>query len=75
MTEALHEPITMPRAGTEAPLATAPHSAAFPVDEVEELHSADWRAAAMVAGLMVSIFAMGMGIYLIVFACAMAGPP
>jgi len=75
MTQALHEPITMPQAAAGATVAKAPSSEPFPREEVEEFHSADWNAAAMVAGLMVSIFTMGMVIYLYIFASAMAGPP
>jgi len=72
MTEALHEPTTMPKIARGAPL---PKGSEVHLDEVEELHSADRKAAAMVAGLMVSIFTIGMVIYVYVFFCALAGPP
>jgi hypothetical protein len=65
----------MPKPTPGEPGATAPNLEAFSDGAVEELHAADRQAAAMVAGLMVSIFTVGMVLYLYVFASAMAGPP
>jgi hypothetical protein len=75
MTEALHQPTSIPQAAMGPPGATSPNLEGFSEGAVEELHSADRKAAGMVAGLMVSIFTIGMVIYLYVFSCAMAGPP
>ena len=73
MTQVLHEPAVIPSAAV--PPAAAPSSGPFHSDEIKELQSADWKAAAMVAGLMVGIFTLGMVMYLYIFYCATAGPP
>ncbi len=75
MIQSLHDPMTRPENPAEAPATKAPPAELFPAAEVEEFKSADWKAAAMVAGLMVSIFTIGLIIYVVVLSCAMAGPP
>lgn len=75
MTQALQEPITKPEAPAEAPAIEHRVGEPFAATEIKEFQSADWKAAAMVAGLTVTIFTIGLIIYLVVFASALAGPP
>jgi hypothetical protein len=49
------------------------HHAPALSDTAEQLHGDDWKAAGMVAGLMVSIFTSGIIMYIIIALSALAG--
>lgn len=71
MTQVLHQPSQAP--GLPAPVAPAAGQEAVGPDDVEQLHGDDWKAAAMVAGLMVGIFTAGLIMYIIIALSALAG--
>lgn len=72
MTQALHQWSMAKRMPT--PVAADNGKESLP-DTAEELHAADRKAAAMVPGLMVSIFVAGMIMYITIALLALAGSP
>ncbi|OAI55176.1 hypothetical protein AYO44_00235 [Planctomycetaceae bacterium SCGC AG-212-F19] len=69
MSQALHQP-------SMTPAFHPPGELHEPVPETpDQLHGDDWKAAAMVPGLMVSIFTTGLVMYVIIALLAMAGSP